>query len=316
MNNDYADKLREKRSKYVVAYKKFTTMISTRKDDLFCFVEGHEDSLYYGPQIFNIYKGNRYQFLNCSGKDGVLALAKLICESNEYKNAKVFFFVDSDFDTNTLSDSIYSTPCYSIENLYTSSAVFEQILKCEFQLTDADNDFSKILGLFTERQKEFHEAVLLMNAWIYCHKQMGNKLDIDDNIRPEVFYRFINIKIDKVEQRYTVVELKEKFPSLPDIDEKMLGIKLKEFEDDRGRKFRGKFELLYLKKILEQISADANKKQPELFDERRRNTVSLTGNLLSTFSKYAEVPECLIRYLSRYLPKQQESQRDRQATIA
>ncbi|WJH27090.1 DUF4435 domain-containing protein [Paenibacillus sp. CC-CFT742] len=307
-DNDYADKLRDKRARYVVAYKKFTTMISTMKDDLFCFVEGHDDSLYYGPHIINMYKGHRYQFLNCSGKEGVLSAARLICSSSEYSSAKVFFFVDSDFDVDMVSDSIYTTPCYSIENLYTSSDVFEQILKCEFQLTDADNDFQTMMDIFKERQKEFHDAALLMNCWIYCQKEIGNKLNIDDTIRPETFYRFINIKVDKVEQRYQVEDLENKFSGVPIIDSEVLECKIREFDFNRGRKFRGKFELLFLKKILEQISADANKKRPDLFEERRKNTISLTGNLLSIFSRYAEVPDCLIRYLSKYIPEGQKEQ--------
>jgi hypothetical protein len=307
---DYADTLRSKKSRHVVAYRKFLSLYAKNKKDLFCFLEGFDDSLYYGPQIINLYKDVNYQFLNCLGKDGVLNISSLICHSSEYKDVKAFYFVDADFDNNRGVDSnIYVTPCYSIENLYISVNVFTKILRCEFQLTDADNDFYKMIDIYRARQKEFHDAVHLLNAWICCQKELGVRLDIDEILKPEVFYRIIRIKVDGIEKKYDLEYLYRKFPESKNIDSKVLTQKLSDFANfDNGKIFRGKFELLFLKKILEHISSDANRKQPEFFENRVKNSICLSGNLLSLFANYADVPEGLITYLSKFIPEKRVKQ--------
>ncbi|NGQ95526.1 DUF4435 domain-containing protein [Brevibacillus sp. SYP-B805] len=307
---DYADKLRERRDSHVVVFRKFVSLFKDNKNDLYCFVEG-EDSVYYGPRIYQTYKTN-FHFFRCSGKDGVLRLVKMISESQEYLEAKVFYFVDRDFDESINDPKIYETPCYSIENLYTSREVFERILKCEFQLTNVDEDFNKVVDLYVKRQQEFHDAVLLLNAWIACHKerQKNNpnvtKLNLKENLKKEVFYRLVDIKLGQVSQKYSLDDLQKIFPEVGEFSEEELNTKMIHFGSvDRQKTFRGKFEILFLKKILEQIASDANKKSPELFKEKVKNTLNLSGNLLSILSPYAETPECLEIYIRRYLIDQE-----------
>ncbi len=58
-----------------------------------------------------------------------------------YEKYKLAFFIDRNFDisyNNVSSLPVYETPCYSIENFYTTKKTLKNILTNEFNLSEID----------------------------------------------------------------------------------------------------------------------------------------------------------------------------------
>ncbi len=88
--------------------------------------------------------------------------------------------IERDFDTSIRAEGIneiYETPCHYIENFYTLASSFQHILKSEVKIYESDNYFDICDQLYRERQKEFHEKIEFLNAWIACQKDKNAKLN-------------------------------------------------------------------------------------------------------------------------------------------
>ncbi|MEL6462272.1 MAG: DUF4435 domain-containing protein, partial [Cyanobacteria bacterium J06621_15] len=156
--------LKESRDKAVAVFTKFTRLYKQNPSALFCFFEG-EDSKYYGVRIDNIARPKKdYIYISCNGKEGVLGINKMLASRKRYSVVKAAYFIDRDFDISIQQKNlagIYETPCYSIENFYTSVDCVSKILKSEFKLSESDEDLEKCIFLYQKLQNEFHNAVEL-----------------------------------------------------------------------------------------------------------------------------------------------------------
>jgi len=147
------EKLRESRNNAIVIFIKFTRLKSKHNSSLFCCFEG-DDSKYYGSRIENIVQFNPDELhpFSCGGKEEVLKFYRMINKNNDYKEVKIAYFVDKDFDESIIglyNNKIYETPCYSIENLYTTTSAFKRILKSEFNFNESEPDRMSQKQLFT-----------------------------------------------------------------------------------------------------------------------------------------------------------------------
>ena len=132
--------LRESRGKAQAVFMKFTRLYKQDPSALYCFFEG-ENSKYYGVRIKNIIRPEKDFYFSCSGKDGVLGIHKMLSARKSYANVKAAYFIDRDFDESIRErglNEIYETPCYSIENFYTSVQCFSEVLRSEFNLREPD----------------------------------------------------------------------------------------------------------------------------------------------------------------------------------
>jgi len=218
----YLDDLKNSRNKPQVAYQEFALLVGKFPDNLFCFFEG-KDNDYYVPRIKNV--TNQYQFVICGNKKSVIYVHDLIKNRPEYRKYKTGFFIDRDFDNPRKQDSlpIFETPCYSIENLYVSVHVFKEILINQFLLSEGkDNQLlTQLLNLYCERQKEFHDAVLLFNAWYACliEKKENESKPPNVNLDEKFPKGFISVTLKKVVSKYDLKKIKETFPNAANIDE-------------------------------------------------------------------------------------------------
>ncbi|NEQ69399.1 MAG: DUF4435 domain-containing protein, partial [Symploca sp. SIO2D2] len=190
------DNLRASRGKAKTVFMEFTRLYKQYESALYCFFEG-EDSQYYGIRINNIARPEKDIYLRCNGKEGVLGIHKMLSSRKYYANVKAAYFVDRDFDksvSETNLSGIYETPCYSIENFYTSTQCLEKILRSEFKLTESDENFARCILLYKKLQEEFHDAVELLNAWIACQRAKSGEL----NISSVKVSEFVNISLDKI----------------------------------------------------------------------------------------------------------------------
>jgi len=291
------DKLRAARGKAVTVFVEFTRLYKQYESALYCFFEG-EDSRYYGIRIKNITRPEKDIYLDCNGKEGVLGIYRMLSSRKHYANARTAYFVDRDFDQSIYDrgiSEIYETPCYSVENFYTSIECFSEILRNEFKLTESDENFEKCISLYTKLQEEFHNSVELLNAWIACHRDKSSKLNISDLS----VLHFIHIDLNQAIATYTIDDLYQKFPNLPIISQQELDAKRSELKVNTSQKsFRGKFEIEFLFSFLQKLMIEANKGNYPYFTRKVKVVLSLTKRtIISDLSQYADTPDCLYNYL-------------------
>jgi hypothetical protein len=301
----YIEELRKSKNRPQVAFQEFALSAGEKSRYLFCFFEG-DDNAYYVPRIKRY--ATDYYPIKCGNKKAVLDVYTLIANKPEYRKYKLSFFIDRDFDGSVgeKNPPIFETPCYSIENLYVSLTVFKEIIINEFHLSETKDKqlFHTLLNLYDERQKEFHTAILLLNAWYACQIEKRNKEQIETGIMLNdlKFNQIVDIKLDSVIQKYNIEKLKETFPQAIEINEITLNQKIELFKSaEQYKVFRGKYEMVFLLKLIREILFDSHK--AKIIIKEKINTSFGDGSslnqelLLNLFSAYAETPQELIIYL-------------------
>ncbi len=296
--------LRESRDDKAVKFLEFIRLYSRNRDNLCCFFEG-DDSKYYCIRVDMVLKNRSWSFINCRGKAQVLGLYELILNHKDYSSARVAFFVDRDYDAPlapATRNRLYETPCYSVENFFTSLGCFRQILKSEFGITEGgfpSETLDRCSELFRETQRMFHDAMTELNAWIYIQRNSNKAGPSILNLRNVKFDRFVAVGLGAVNKLYTLQELTELFPVAPPVDEQMLRAKVLEFQNaDRQRLFRGKYEAEFLRLFLAKLIDDFSSKAPNFFPKSGKVKCHLSReNLISELSQYADTPDCLREFL-------------------
>ncbi len=288
------DLLKKSRNSSVVAFHRFVLLHREYKTDLFCFYEG-KDSHYYFPRI-NANFGENHHPIICGNKKSVIHTYESI--NNKYPDFKTAFFIDKDFDEEIYENDIYNTPCYSIENLYCTQTVLKRILKNEFMLKETDSEFTEIIDLFNENQKEHHRATSLFNVWYSTAKEKArlNNLQLNISLNDKFPKDFVTIKIGEIKSDYNLTKIKEKFPDAIEINENEIKESMKDFYTiPPTKKHRGKYEIEFLIIFLKYLIEDCNKNKNIL---KKKTTFNIDKSLILTqLSQYSETPECLIEYI-------------------
>lgn len=299
--------LKESRKGAAVAFMKFTQLKEKHSSDLFCCFEG-DDVKYYGARIENILKKDidNMHFFNCGGKSEVLKFYDMINKDDHYKNVKIAYFVDKDFDNDLpekYSTHVYQTPVYSVENYYTVVSSFKKILKYEFNVTEAEQDFKILLDLYTARQNDFHSHTKLINAWLWCQRDLYNpgensKLKLDQfNLKKIVPV----ISLFEITSDYDINKLKELFPESKEIPGEILDLKLEEIATiNPQERFRGKFEIDFLFEFIESLKSELTKDEPIIKKQSGVKINQSKKNMISEFSQYAYAHESLADYLQLF----------------
>jgi Protein of unknown function (DUF4435) len=300
----YVEELRQSRNKPQVAFTEFANATREKPEHLFCFFEG-KDNAYYIPRIKRFTE--KYCPINCGGKPSVLDVYTLITNKEEYRKYKLGFFIDRDFNS-SIGDKnppIYETPCYSVENLYVSISVFKEILTNEFHLSAvSDSNFEKLVALYEQRQKEFHNSVLLLNSWYCCLIEKREKENIKTGVTldDKLPNNFVVINLDEIKPSYDFQKIKETFPNAIEIDFSEIEKKMDFFQGKEMHKvFRGKYELEFLIKIIRAILKDS-KTEKRVVSSKIDFSFGDASNIgqlqaLNIFEAYAETPQLLLDYL-------------------
>ena len=288
--------VREARNSGAVAYTRYCQEKRRFKDCLICFFEG-EDKKYYLSRIVQ-YSGYDYEHVisyECGGKDGVIYNHNKIDN-----NGNIAFFIDRDYIPSGIKDShLYETPCYSIENFYTSCSAFRRLILTEFDLNPSDADTEKVCHDYEERLREFHAIMLPLNAWLECQRRTsGNfqKVHLSDFKIKKIVSR---VDIDSVDRRadVSIDTFYRFFPEAETIDNDVLVAKIEEYNHvDQSMLFRGKFEFEFLQKIIQSLILKNSKNQ---YFSSKRKSVNLQVNL-SSISSYADTPDDLITFIKSY----------------
>lgn len=294
------DLIKAKEEATSVPYQSFVLMTSSFPNDLFCFIEG-KDAPYYHFRIKSEY-GGEIHYINCSGKKHVLKVKELIENHNQYDTYKTTYFIDKDFDISLrgTSEKLYETPCYSIENFYCSPSSIKEILKCEFQLLETDSEFIKIFDLYTKLLNDFSESILLFNAWYSLQKEKSRVTGQPNNVSLEsnLPKGFVSISLEKIDSDYDLEKIKETFSNSLVINQQDLDNRIVELrEGNIHQNLRGKFVFNFLVSFIRQLISDANTKGQQKFLSKKAKFNIDNKTALSTFSPYAETPECLKEFV-------------------
>jgi hypothetical protein len=294
-------KLRDDRNRPAVVFTEFTRQYKQDESALYCFFEGEDDKKYYGIRIRNITRPITYSYFSCGGKEGVLGIHQMLSTRKRYSKVSAAYFIDRDFDLSIKDSSItgiYETPCYSIENFYTSINSFCEILRTEFKLTELEIDFNNCKNLYIRLQKEFHDAVEFLNVWIACQRE--KKADVKLSVLD--ISNLVLIDLDNINSTYTIDDLHIKFPKAITVAQEELDLKQNHLcLQERQKIFRGKFEIHFLFKIIHKLIEEANKGNPKYFTKKIKVTLNLRETtLISDLSQYADTPDCLIDYLESF----------------
>jgi hypothetical protein len=310
------DSLTKAKEKASVAFHQFTHIHQRNSECLYCFFEGGEDAKYY---LFRIKENlptadkEGIKDIKCGGKSIVLTVYELLQkhENPSYRKAKTAFFIDRDFDeplSEELRKDIYETPCYSIENFYTTEDCFKDILKYEFKIDEFDPAdeqlFKQSVDFFVEAQQAFHQSILEFNAWFKVIRKSGQKLKAKEF---DSIDKLVKVEVHKVEKRYDIDQLyslteltRERDHSGIPLDEADLQQAQQSFSDYRCQ-FRGKQELGFFLEFLKKLKEDLCQSSPQHFLERKKISFPIpTSNALSALSQYADTPNCLRSYLRKF----------------
>jgi uncharacterized protein YfbU (UPF0304 family) len=318
----YIEELRQSRDKAQVAFLEFAQ--STRKFSahLFCFFEG-KDNPYYIPRIRRFTE--QYYPIKCGGREKVLEVYKIIINRPEYNVYKKAFFIDRDFNppSNATIPPIFETPCYSIENFYVSVNVFKDILTNEFHVSEVNEQskFEDCMALYVERQKEFHNAVSLFNAWYACLVDIKNETGKvtgatlgessifkgKDKEGGKKYLKFIDFTLQSVSSDYDFEKIKHTFPNATEVTVEMLKIKHEQFKNYNGcRVFRGKFEMQFLVRFIQLLLHDSFSTKKIIKSKINFAFGDASGlnneQAINIFEGYADTPDSLNDYL-KYVTK-------------
>lgn len=283
-----------------VPYMTFCKHLQADKLGLFCFFEG-KDSPYYSLRIKTIFQGNYFP-INCSGKAKVIKVDELIDYHREYDRYKKGFFVDKDFDFPISNNKIYETPCYSVENHYTSKTVFGEILKSELGFTEIEEDFERCINHYVQLQQEFHQSIMLFNAWYACLIFLRNTTNQQTgvNLSHSIPKDLVEISLEGITHHYDIATIKAKYPNSLEIDNQSINDKISAFSlQDKKHIFRGKYEIDFMLKTLDAFIQDANTTKKYISRNIKYHIVH--SQAISQFSQYAETPPELVSYIQKII---------------
>ena len=286
----------------------------------FCFFEG-EDRKYYverikekdpSIEVFGYVCGNR--------KSVITVYKKILSEKDDLSS--LLFFVDRDYNLDSYEDNedVYQTPEYSIENLYCKSSVIKKIIEIEFGINPGCRDMNFILMLYDKLFSEFIHYYSSVNIWYMACKQLGlpvqinkfkpnNDVDISEG---NLVLKNTHIKIHNISHYYEFllqkdIENQKQYAeeNFEKYSEKIEAVKIKIDElvlsYDSNKEFRGKFSIIFLKKFIGYIKyMNKNKLLDNMYPHVYIDEYQ--PNFLSSLSKYAVTPECLIKYINQRTP--------------
>jgi hypothetical protein len=273
------------------------------------FFEG-EDEKYYSIRINTMAPNLKWGGINAEGKKNVIKLRELIRNHPDYHDKSCMFIVDADFDDNTnichLED-VYITPCYSIENLYTSEHTLRRILSAEFKITEHcenSESFTKAIETFNSVKKDYHASLLFFNVWIRAYRKNEQAATLEKlNINNVKFDQLADITLSGVTKKYNDKIVSSLFPVGTDPEQTYIDESINYFkENDPETKFRGKQQLEFFRIFLEKLKIDAGSKSGRIvFKQKIKVPLNLTkSNCLSELSNYADTPDCFVSFVHRH----------------
>lgn len=262
---------------------------------VYCFVEGH-DLPYYSIRIDAILASDfSCHCIDSGGKKNVIGVNSILSQKPEYSKYKILYMVDHDYDDNSsLSDSIYVTPCYSVENLYKIDLIKDRIVL----LTLGDPKYRVCEQFINEKCRLFIEKITLFCSWYYCVKQIEQKthtfhnINLGDNIDSKYLeFKVENTNIDIV-SHYSLDDLNRDYNT--NITEELLDSGIKYINNDIKR-IRGKYVYQFIENLLKFFNLDSCGLRQ--YCQKPLGINLDRKKLMTTINVIAVTPSCLKKYV-------------------
>lgn len=278
------------------------------KYDVVYFYEGMDDIHYYYPIMKRFLQNKKHRGFSCDGKSNVLELHKLITDGKQFKvpkDLKTLYFVDKDYKNNSnISDEIYITPGYSIENHYFSDNAFSNIivgvLKNQRLTDDDEKDFNKALSYLKGIRLEMIDNIIFANAWLsLLVKEKEKHPCMELAVRQVKDY-------EKIKDIRTVSELDNLSKMVSGLTDEEVQEEVNVLNTDPINLLRGKyFEQVFAAPFNDLISrtTDESNQNEHFFINHKNIGLQISmDSLLILFANYADVPEKLYKYVeSRFI---------------
>ena len=264
-------------------------------EHLYCFVEGHDDLLYYNVRVEAI-SGKQCSFVDSGGKKNVIALHEMLKGKKEYAKYKTLYFVDRDYDDNSnINNEIYITPGYSVENFYGSINCFKNIIKGTYHIYEDNPKFSICIELYNHLKDDFINATSCFCAWYRCTKsKVNHEVELSESF-PERYATFHSDSI--VKSDYDLVSLNNDYPNVDDVT-------TDEFEesvsyiDNNIFNIRGKYVMQFIEYIIQLLNKDS--KTCKRYTDSKVEFETNRKTLIARLSAYADNPNCLREYIIQH----------------
>lgn len=292
-----ADRMREARTRGVVALQSYNVLRSKVPDGVIIALEGGDDPIFYATTIQMVRPAFGWSPLVCNGKDHVLGLRELLDRNLGRANGKTFFVVDKDFDGlkgHAARDDTYCTPGYSFENIIVSEEVLHQLLIGEFRCQAMGEDIQAVLTCFQRRLCEFFAAIKLANqALHYCRSKGLRAGSVENKIG-----KYVKVTLDGVNQQYTEEDLPKLVGFPTDADAGQITETCDQFEKLRPHEdWRGKYLMGFFVEFLSHLKEDRCKRSPELFSSKKSISFDPRSSTVRILSSIAGPPECLREFV-------------------
>lgn len=275
---------------------------------LHAFFEGDSDKYYYLPRIYEYTK--QVKIIICGSKNTVKKYHTSVNKKTKKWTAYKFgFFIDRDFDAPYVPQKnvfpIFETPCYAVENFYVSPVAFEHILARKLYITAVEADYKIALDTYIKLQKDFHLAVLSLNAYCACIRDIEHntnqariKLPEPKFINKIISFYWLDISENPdYDAQIATFFTKNDIPIIQ-ISADALAAKKAYFATKQpSQDFRGKYELHFLTKYLSLLLI--NSQNTTLFTKKIQVSFNINAEtIMQMFSDCADTPATLTAYLA------------------
>lgn len=293
--------LRASRETGRVAYLRLMQCYMRYPEKLFCFFEG-EDAKYYGLSIEQIF--GSFMSLPCGGKKEVLKALDLVRTAGCFSETKTAFFVDRDFDDSLggTDPDLFETTCYSIENYYISDSAFQRLLRAEFDLEVDAPEYATVQSLFVSTKRDFMGKVQLLNAWIYHQRRVAGRDGHNLHLTRINLRKYLKISLGTVEGTIGIGHIREIFPEFEQPSQAELEAALAALAATIPEvSYRGKLNIEFYFAFLMLLKDAASRGLSDVFGRPRKVKLNCSKqNIISELSGYADRPDELIRFVSKY----------------
>lgn len=169
------------------------------------FVEGNDDPIFYRGLIEQ-HLPNEWdlELIRSGNKDRVLEVMKNM-DWSRFSRKRICFFVDRDLsefvdEKYPLSENLYITDKYSIENEVVTFRTMKRVLEEVFNVTKLNSTETDVIKmLFDFNLTSFQETMTPIMSQILIWRRSGEKVCLN-NILPKELFRFVEGKIELISE--------------------------------------------------------------------------------------------------------------------
>ena len=194
-----------------VAFKLFDEKIGKfGTEATYSFVEGYDAPYYITRVAIMDPKSRQPEIINCGGKKGVIEIFEYLSGKPAYNKYITLYFVDKDYDNNSgLSDKIFITDGYSVENYYATDQCIRNAIKGLANIpADRDEELDKVMEWYDKWKEDFVNATKHFCAWYANTKNHPDRKLNNDNYKKSMPAKYVSFSVKGIEHHpYTISEL-------------------------------------------------------------------------------------------------------------